>query len=261
MNKSFGELLSESWLEYKLNFNVIFKLFLYFVIIPGIVILGYQIYGMISLDTLSIDTENNPWGVFDKYTTYFISSLFISLISSLLSFLAYVSMTCGVLKGKKFSFNEAIDGGKSNYLRGIGFMIVICIFIMLLLCLLIVPGIIFAVYWIFSFYIFIAEKKGIMESLKISHHLVKNKWWMTLGYSALLTLIIIGISLVFSIPTLASGLFYAMIAFGKSLSINLIVTVSAVGFLFSAAGQLITTPLSIIFMKNFYFAMSNKKQK
>ncbi len=84
---------------------------------------------------------------------------------------------------------------------------------------------------------------------------------MTLGYSALLTLIIIGISLVFSIPTLASGLFYAMIAFGKSLSINLIVTVSAVGFLFSAAGQLITTPLSIIFMKNFYFAMSNKKQK
>lgn len=259
MNKSFGDLLSDSWSEYKLNFKVIFKLFLYFVIIPGIVIVGYQIYGMVSLGTLAIDTENNPFAVFDQYPTYFITSLFLSLISGLLSFLAYVSITFGALRGKKFSFSEALHEGKKNYWRAISYTIVVSIFIILLFMLLIVPGIVFAVYWIFAYFVFLNEKKGIIDSLSTSYNMVKGKWWMTFGYGLLLMLIIIGISIIFSIPSFASGFLYAISAFGNKLSVNLVATMSAVGFLFSAISQLITTPLSIIFMKNFYLTMGKKK--
>ncbi|MDO8563610.1 MAG: hypothetical protein Q7R87_01235, partial [Nanoarchaeota archaeon] len=148
----FGELFSQSLEEYKLNFKVIFKLFLYFVIIPGIVVLLLQTYGMYNLDMLSVESAENPFAVFTEHPGYFTSSLALSLIAGFLSFLAYVSITCGALKGKKFSYSEALNEGKKNYWRAIGYVIVVSIFIALLLLLLIIPGIIFAVYWAFAYY-------------------------------------------------------------------------------------------------------------
>ncbi|MEK6890351.1 MAG: hypothetical protein AABX35_04130 [Nanoarchaeota archaeon] len=256
----FGDLLSDSWNEYKLNFKVIFKLFLYFIILPGIVVLLIQTYGTYHLDLFNIDSEENPFAVFYENPGYYMSSLALSLIAGFLSFLAYVSITCSALKGKKFSYSEALNEGKKNYWRAIGYVIVVSIFIALLLLLLIIPGIIFAVYWAFAYFIFLNEKKGIMESLKASKHMVKGKWWMTFGYGILIMLIIMAISSVFAIPSMISGFVYAIGYYsGGLLSSNFLIMVQIVSFISSIAGQLITTPLMILFMKNFYFAMSKKK--
>ncbi|MEK6910978.1 MAG: hypothetical protein AABW82_04360 [Nanoarchaeota archaeon] len=260
MNKSFGDLLSDSWNEYKLNFKVIFKLFLYFIILPGIVVLLIQTYGTYKLDLFNIDSEENPFAVFVENPGYYISSLALSLIAGFLSFLAYVSITCGALKGKKFSYSEALSEGKKNYWRAIGYIIVVSIFIALLFLLLIIPGVIFAVYWAFAYYVFLGEKKGIMDSLKASKNMVKGKWWMTFGYVLLIMLIIMAISSVFAIPSMILGFIYVIGAIGSGqISSSGFAVIQIVGFVFSIAGQLITTPLMILFMKNFYFAMSKKK--
>jgi hypothetical protein len=262
MKESFGDLLSNSWNEYKLNFKVIFKLFLYFVIIPGIVLLLFQIYGIYNLDILSVESEQNPFSVFAENSKHYITFLVLSLFIGLLSFLAYISITCGTLKGKKFSFSEALHEGKKNYWRSIGFLIVLGIFLTLLFMLFVIPGIIFAVYWAFAYYVFLAEKKGIIDSLKDSYNMVKGKWWKTFGYCLLIMLVIFGISLIFAIPSSFLNLinFLETISGAGAVSKLGRVILGIVSFVFSVAGQLITTPLLTIFMKNFYLGM-NKGSK
>lgn len=254
----FGELLSQSWNEYKLNFKVIFKLFLYFVIIPGIVLLLLDIYGISSLDILSLDIEKNPFILFQEYPGYAVSILVLSLLAGFISFFGYLAVTCGALKGKKFSYSEALKEAKKNYWRAIGYTIVVAIFLILLSLLFIIPGIIFSVYWIFSYYIFLNEKKGIIESLKASKHMVNGKWWMTLGYVILIMLVVIFISMIFSIPSFISGFAYALSG-GAIESLSSFIVFQVIGFIFSSAGQLITTPLMILFIKNFY--LSTRKSK
>ncbi len=46
------------------------------------------------------------------------------------------------------------------------------------------------IFWIFASYIFIGENKGILESLKISHQIVKGKWWKVFGWTLLFVLIL-----------------------------------------------------------------------
>lgn len=255
---NFGELFSQSWNEYKLNFKVIFKLFLCFVILPGIILLIFSLCAGSSLGLLGLSKDANT-NIFAEHPVYTISYFILSLLVGFISYLAYVSVACGSLKGKKFRFSEALQEGKKNYWRAIGFTIVIGIFLALLFILLIIPGIIFVVYWAFAYFVFLGEKKGIIDSLKISYKMVKGKWWMTLGYGILIMLIILAISIVIAIPTFISGLIYGLSAVsGASVSTGTVVMVSIVGFVFGMLGKLITTPLLTLFMKNFYLSMKHK---
>jgi len=76
--------------------------------------------------------------------------------------------------------------------RFVLFELVITIFLMGLSLLLIVPGIIFSIFWIFASIIFILDENGgIKKSLEQSHNCVKGKWWRIFGMQILFYLIII----------------------------------------------------------------------
>jgi uncharacterized membrane protein len=51
--------------------------------------------------------------------------------------------------------------------------------------LLVVPGIIFAVYWAFTQQIATLTDKSGRDAMKYSKELVKGRWWKVVGYSLL----------------------------------------------------------------------------
>lgn len=62
--------------------------------------------------------------------------------------------------------------------------------------LLIVPGIIFGMWFIFSGYVLIFENKGVLASLSQSKEYVSGRWFAVFGRAAVLFCVVIGISLV-----------------------------------------------------------------
>ncbi len=71
------------------------------------------------------------------------------------------------------------------------------------LLLLIIPGIIFSVWYAFSKFIFVAENKGVIESFKASRSLVKGKFWPVFGRL-----------IVFMVFGLVFQLLFALVPFG-----------------------------------------------
>jgi len=66
--------------------------------------------------------------------------------------------------------------------------------------LLIVPGIIFSVYYSFSIYALVYENQTGMSALKRSHALVKNYWWAVVSRTVILALIYLAALGVLSLP-------------------------------------------------------------
>jgi len=66
--------------------------------------------------------------------------------------------------------------------------------------LLIVPGIIFSVYYSFAIYALVYENQTGMAALRRSHQLVKNYWWAVISRTIFLSLIYLAALLVLSLP-------------------------------------------------------------
>ena len=138
------------------------------------------------------------------------------------------------------TYKESIKGGLNYFWKYLGLSIVLIIFLFLLFLLLIIPGIIFLIYWLFAPYVLIAENKKIMESLKRSKEIVKGRWWHVFGYFLLFSIILGIILFILTIPNffLSSGIL--------KLIINQVYT-------------LISVPLSLLFFRNFYYDLIKNK--
>jgi hypothetical protein len=183
---------------------------------------------------------------------YTIVNVFFSVITIFLSLFVSAGLISTSLKKSKFYLGELVENAKSRYWKFFGFCIVTIIFILLLTLLLIIPGIIFAIYWTFAAYVFFDRKEKIIPSLKQSKAIVKNRWWKTLGYLLLMGLILIGVLLLINIiqlPVLMITMF-KMIG-GTSLSLGLLIASSILSFITGLIGSLIS-PMSVLFIKNFY---------
>lgn len=125
--------------------------------------------------------------------------------------------------------------------------------------LLIIPAIIFTVYWIFGIYILFDEKKGIRESLRRSREIVRGKWWRVLGNSLLIGLILIGIYFALTLISFPTQIIYNnAILNGESISTQFIVLNSLLGWLSNFLISLISIPIPILFFKNLYFDLKKK---
>lgn len=228
MKRDFGDLLSGAWTEYKANFKTFFMIIFLLSIIPAIILFFVQ-------PDLTI-VKQDPLVIFS------LPYIIVMIISIILSLIMGVSLIYFVINNKKgeMSYGGAIKGGLSYFWKYLGLVIVMMVFLGLLFLLLIVPGIIFMVFWIFAFYVLIAEDKGIMGSLSRSKEIVKGRWWRVFGYSILFFLVLAVISLVVLIPTwiIGGGLLSTIIA---------------------QIGTIIITPLSALFYKNFYYDLAGKK--
>jgi hypothetical protein len=82
---------------------------------------------------------------------------------------------------------------------------VVLFFLVVLFLLLIIPGIIFMVFWLFAFVIFILEKESIFNSLGKSFDMLRGRWWRTFGYLIVLVLAFIVLTIPFEIISYVVG--------------------------------------------------------
>lgn len=260
MTKRFGELLSRSWIEYKSNFKLIFRVFLILYIIPSLVLSLFILHGLsgirAKLSTL-IATEGIAAGWIEAIKDMFISEIpaltifaALILISVILGFIMSVTLVNFSFslnrKNKPTTTSQAIKSASKYLGKYIVLVIAVSLALMGLYLLFIIPGIIFTFYWLFAAYILIGENRGVIESIKRSKQVVKGRWWRVLGYYLLLMLVFMGISLIFLIPgSILRAIFQSTVIYD----------------IFSLASYTITIPLGILFLKNFYLDLKATKKK
>jgi hypothetical protein len=225
----FGEIFGKSWKDYKANFASSSLIMLFFYLIPWL-ILFFLSY------------------IYPK-ESYFI--ILLSIAFFLISSYGIAGLIKTSFRKKKFTFSQAVKSIKSRYWAYIGFTIVLMLYLVGLFFLMIIPGIIFMVYWIFSSYVFLGDGKGINESLKESKKVVKGNWWRVVGYVILLILIYILLAIIVGIILSLFGL----VITGDFDPENPNIALSLVDLLLS----FFTTPFAIYFGKNFYFKLKGKK--
>lgn len=270
MAKRFSDLFSESYKEYKENFKYFVLVIALFLFIPSLIYYFFNISWTSQLARLGENANlEQVLQVFMNNIGSFIISSIIGIIVFLLSIFSYGVIVYGGLNKKKLmNFKESVKLAKANYLRILGFSLVLAIFTIGLFILLVIPGIIFGVFWCFSFFIFLDKKTKIIEALKQSFKLVENNWWKTFGYLILLILICFVINFAISF---ISGILNAIINpdlisiissknysayYSNSLwYINDIITM-----IFGFVSNVITIPLTFLFMKNFYLDRKSGKK-
>lgn len=260
----FGELFSKSWQEYKQNFKVFAIIFLLLSVIPTII--SFLVSIPSTLEALKLGTTQQTFlGVF--FSWKYLLVIIFGIITFLLGLWMSVSFIYNSLYRKKeMSVRETLSGGKKYFWKYLLFSIVYGIFLIGLFLLFIIPGIIFMIFWVFSSYVLIGQNKGILESLKTSREIVRGKWWHTFGFLLLFGLIMIGISLVFSIGAGLINLIFGFSAFPFSQanieammkaisSPSTLIITNLISRIFSLGANLIIAPLSVLFFKNFYLDM------
>ncbi|MBS3080924.1 hypothetical protein J4221_05610 [Candidatus Pacearchaeota archaeon] len=261
----FEKIFKKSWEDYKINIKSIIVFMIVFAGIIGLIqvihtgiwaILDESIRAMLLTDNLvkepmlltnNLGKDFFPW-------RFLLPSGILGLIGFFLSIFIYTGLIGASLKHKKFTYNNLVSQGQIFYLKYLGLLVVSGLFLIGLFLLLIIPGIIFMGYWIFSSYVLFDERKGILESLKRSRELVKGKWWTVFGYSLLLMLIFLGIIIVFSLIALP-------LYFIQGISLEYFIFSIIANFLLSFIFSIFFTPFLVLFYKNFYLEIKKTKRK
>ncbi len=264
---NFSSIFSQSWKEYKSNFKPILLFMLIFIAVPTIILSIVSISMVLSNDglrTLALSGSPTSPEISLQNLSFILTAVVIAIISMLLMIFFQGGLVSLSLRKKTFGFGELFNSSKKSFWKYLAFSIVFFIFIFLLFLLLIIPGIIFMIYWIFGIYILFDQKKGILESLKSSRKLVRGRWWRVLGYSILIVLIYLAVSIVasivFSIPLIP---YYIAGGFGALATGPISAGQFIVGQLSKTLTQIATSivmvPLSAFFFKNFYLALKKSK--
>ena len=171
------------------------------------------------------DIYSKSWASFTKnFNTYLIAAAILGVLSTLitvftpeagmpataalgvvilLSFIVNIVIYLGIIPFAYFekkSFQDSLKHSWSRIIPLVLTYIIMVIFLTGLFLLLIIPGIIFAIYWTFTSYAVLFKDKSYIEALKYSFNLVKGNWWRTLGYYITLMLVLIALVIVIGIP-------------------------------------------------------------
>jgi hypothetical protein len=273
---AFKELFSKSWNEYRLNFKQIFKLILVFVVIPSLIVFFIGQFLFFSngqaeeyknfFSSFSIENPPTEEQISDFNREINSQSLSTNWILLLLSIgAAFFSMffqfgfTKASLKDKKINYSNSINYSKKLFFASLGFVIVTALLLLGLFILIIIPGIIFSVYWFAGYYVYLNEDKKIIESLRTSYRLVKGRWWKTFGYLLLFILIIILINIAISIPSAILGIIFFVYLMMGNFSIVFFIINQLFSAITGIVATSITLPLVILFFKNMYLEYKKRK--
>lgn len=258
---TFSKIFSKTWNDYKNNFREIFKFVLIFAGIPYFILTIINLIWIFSNDTVRQLVLNPSLLSQEGFSIPFYYSLINGLfgvILFLILFFIMASLTAISVKKQKFNLNELINIGKQSYFRYIGFCSILLIFLIGPFLLLIIPAIIFLIYWTFAIYVLYDKKESILGSLSESKKIVNGGWWMVFGYSALIFLIIYSPILILSLPTF----FAQKIYFLNKLPIPIVFGILniLIQYFISLITYILIYPFSILFFKNFYFDLKKKKK-
>lgn len=183
---SIGELLSEGWQQFRAHFKAICIITLV-IYIPINIILSFFPIG----NSLS---DMRPY----LRMVQFLEGFFGIISTIAIAFLVKSTLD----RQQTLTAGEALKKALSKWLPVLGTNIIVGLFVFGLTLLLIVPGIIFAVYWVpFALYaVLFADKFGI-SALSYSKAMVKGRWWTVCGYSLVLFIFYMISAVIAGIPS------------------------------------------------------------
>jgi hypothetical protein len=265
MKMGFGDIFSRSFEEYKKNFKSIFLLLLVFVgifsILSFLVTMMWVIHSDVIRDFLMGKDifENFEIDSLGIFALYFLTNIIVVIAGILVYLFVQASIISSSLRKEKYRYSELVASGKKFYGTYLSYSVVITFFLIGLFLLLIIPGIIFLIYWIFSSYVLYDEKKGIRAALKRSREIVKGRWWMVFGYTLLFFIIMFLIQGIISMIVAPTQFIYFLKdAPGTPLSTEFFLLNMVLGTLANFFSYLISIPLSILFYKNLYLEMKRE---
>ena len=169
---SLGELLSHSWKLYKNNFWLFVVIFL-IIYIP--------------IDILSFFAPGTVVNI-------------ITFIATPIPVMAIAYAVNKILKKQKVTYGRALNEAFSKLFWALGTTILEAILLFGLLLLLVVPAIIYSVYWMFYLYPIILHNQYGGKALSYSESVVKGRWWKVFGFSIVLILLLLTSALLIVLP-------------------------------------------------------------
>lgn len=155
---------------------------IYALLLPFQLFFTYQNY-FVSTQSKILNITN-PQEIIMKYPWFLASVIVANLVYLFISFwvdMAGIKAILGITSGKKVDVNEALKFSLKNIPTFSLLVVVLGLIQIGGLILLIVPGIIFGVWYSFSKFLFVEKKLSIMESLKESKKLVLGRFWKIIG--------------------------------------------------------------------------------
>lgn len=223
--KGFGELFTDSWKEFGDKLVDFIKIYGLFYLLPAVIIIIFGSIGVFLTMFVAQDAGDWVWAIT-------IPLLIILAFILIFFFIIYSwSLIEASLSKKSLKLSEYMSRAKKSFWKYLGFIIVMVFFTICLYLLLVIPGIIFSVYWVFAMFFLVGKDMKILESLGASFDLVRGRWWRVFGYGLLLLLI--------AMPVLIISAFIP----GASLVLNFVIGI-----------------YGVIFFKNLYLdLLKNKK--
>ncbi len=191
-----GYLLEKSWSTMIRNFWVLAPLVFFFYFVPLSVRSVFFIYSPLE----SFLGVNEVTGAIDWSGLIVFGALFLFLYFAfvVISYFSTISIAYFVLKEESLDTGELLRKSSKYFFGVIGVVILVGLFLIPLYLLLIIPGVIFSVYWVFSYLFVIDSDDRGLSALRKSYRLVKGNWWAVLGRFFLAGLIVMAVNLVFS---------------------------------------------------------------
>ena len=206
--RSPGTVISDSFLFLKSHYNPLSKLILTYVFPFMVLYAAASVFLQKKIET-SIDLTDQEQliqNIVPVYGNLFLLSLFGLFVQALYIGTFYTYVEACIRKGSRdFKISEISHLLFPNTLLALGISLVVSLIVFSGLFLCIIPGIYFANSLSLSLFIVILEKKGIGNAITRSFQLAGVKWWDTFMLNLAGLLLIILVTLLFSVPSLIMG--------------------------------------------------------
>jgi hypothetical protein len=136
------------------------------------------------------------WGaMFTENIAIIIIGFFITLFITLYSTAGLLLMIKDLVEGKDIDIINIYSRAGGFIFKIFWTNLLMSILLFLLFLCLVVPGIIFSIFWIFTILIIVFQKKSGMAAMVHSKALVKGRWWKTFGKMLIFLIVVILISI------------------------------------------------------------------
>jgi len=187
---SIREILFESWRLFKENFQLVLIVTL-IVYIPINIILSF-----IPTETLF---EQN--GLLQGFTDYIRIVQILEELIGIIATMAIAFIIKSKLDGNIINYKMALKKSFSRWAPAIWTNILLGLLLLGLFLLLIIPGIIYAVYWMFTLYAVVLYDKSGKDALNYSKNVVKGRWWKVFCYSLVFGILSLVVGIATGIPS------------------------------------------------------------
>ena len=177
---SIEKILSEAWQIFKENFRLISIIVLIIFIPLNIVYLSLG------------ETNETMMGAVGFVETETSTDIIFGILDGLIGIIvtmAIIYATKARRENREVDYRECFQGALSRWWPAVGTNILLTIFLIGLFILLIIPGIIYSVYWTFALCAVVLCNKSGIDALNYSKAIVQGRWWTIWWYSLALGII------------------------------------------------------------------------